>query len=736
MLEFMKNKILIPLLILGTLAAFFSFRYAFGEGEKNKKTLTLEMIMTTLSRAHFDPRKVDDSFSAAVFNKTLSSFDYRKNFFTQQDISALSKYKYQIDDQISQGSVAFYDAMDTIFKKRMDLAEGYYKEILKTPFTFNGNDSVQLDGDDLQYAADETALKQRWGKYLKYLTLSKYVDLKKAQEPSAEKTDDEDSGEEKKPVIPKTDAELEAEARKSVLKGQDYFFKRLHKLDDEDRFALFINAITNTEDPHTDFLPPEDKSRFDEVMSGSFYGIGAQLQEDEGNVKVIAIIPGSPCWKQGQLKVNDIIQKVAQGSAEPVDVEGRDLDDVVKMIRGNKGTTVKLTVKKVDGSVRVIPIVRGEVLREEVFAKSAIIEDKGAKTGYIYLPEFYADFNRINGRRCAEDVAIEIQKLKNAGVTGIILDLRYNGGGSLQDVVDMAGLFIDEGPVVQVKTNEGAPEKLYDRAKGTLYDGPLAIMINQGSASASEIMAAAMQDYKRAVIVGSTSFGKGTVQRLVSLDELLKYSNNMHDIMADNGTASIIGDGIGSLKLTVQKFYRINGGSTQLRGVTPDITLPDPYQDIAMGERRDKAALKWDEIAPVSYKPVPTPVDVAQLSAKSTARVKANSTFNLITTNAKKLKEKEDNKYYQLNEKRYRKELDEAAAISKKMEELEKKANPLTITNPKEDMAKITMDSTNISKNNDWIKNIKKDIYIAETVNIIRDMNKGTAKLNGATGMK
>lgn len=738
MLEFMKNKILIPIVILGALAAFFSFRYAFAEGKNNKKTVTLETVMATLSRGHFEPRKIDDSFSVAVFNKTLSSFDYRKNFFTQQDINALSQYKYQIDDEINNGSVEFFDAMDTLFKKRIDLAEGYYKEILKKPFTFTGNDSVQLNGDDLDYAADDAALKKRWEEYLKYLTLSKYVDLKKAQEPSKDKEDTPDEnndGDAKKDKKPKTDAELEADARKSVMKGQDYFFKRLRRLDEEDRFAIFINAITNTEDPHTDFLPPEDKARFDEGMSGSFYGIGAQLQEDEGNIKVVAVIPGSPCWKQGELKVNDVIQKVAQGNAEPVDVEGRDLDDVVKMIRGNKGTTVKLTVKKVDGSLRIIPIIRGEVLREEVFAKSAIIEDKGNKTGYIYLPEFYADFNKINGRRCAEDIAIEVQKLKNAGVNGIILDLRNNGGGSLQDVVDMAGLFIDEGPVVQVKTNAGAPEKLYDRGKGTLYDGPLAVMINQGSASASEIMAAAMQDYKRAIIVGSTSFGKGTVQRLISLDDMLRYSNHP-SIALNNDGGVALGDGIGSLKITVQKFYRINGGSTQLRGVTPDIILPDPYQDIAMGERRDKAALKWDEIPAVNYKIVANPVNATQLSTLSASRVNSNGTFNLIKANAKKLKEKEDNKFYQLNEKRYRQELDEATAISKKMEELEKKANPLTVINPKEDLAKINMDSTSISKNNDWIKNIKKDIYIAETVNIIKDMNKGAVKLNGATGMK
>jgi len=723
MLAFMKNKILIPLLIVGVLAAFFSFRYgAFDKTEQDKKIVTLKTVMNTINRGHFNPRKIDDSFSVAVFNKTLSSFDYRKNFFTQQDVSQLSRYKYQIDDEVNEGSVEFFNVLDSIFQKRINNAETYYKDILGKSFKFNENDSVLLDGDDLDYAADDAALKQRWEKYLKYQTLSKYVDLKKGQESNKDNKEK-----------PKTDAALETEARTAVMKGQDYFFKRLKKLDEGERFAIYVNAITNSEDPHTDFLPPEDKAKFDESMSGSFFGIGAQLSPEDGTIKVVMIIPGSPCWKQGELKVNDLILKVAQGNETPVDVEGRDLDDVVKMIRGPKGTIVKLTVKKVDGSVRVIPIERGEVLREEIFAKSAVIEDKGVKTGYIYLPEFYADFNHINGRKCAEDVALEVQKLKNAGVDGIILDLRNNGGGSLQDVVDMAGLFIDEGPIVQVKTNAGSPEKLYDRNKGTLYDGPLAIMINQGSASASEIMAAAMQDYKRAVIVGSTSFGKGTVQHIVSLDDMLRYSNDL----SSNQKEALFGeDGMGSLKITIQKFYRVNGGSTQLKGVTPDIVLPDPYQDIDMGERRDKSALKWDEIPAVSYKTAPNPVNVPQLSALSLARVKNSGTFSLIQSNAQLLKSKENDHYYQLNEKKYRKELDDASAISKKMEELEKKASPLTIVNPKEDMAKINMDSSSVARNNDWLKNIKKDIYISETVNIIHDMNKSTMKLQGSTGMK
>jgi carboxyl-terminal processing protease len=508
-------------------------------------------------------------------------------------------------------------------------------------------------------------------------------------------------------------------------------FKRLRKMKEDDRFTFYVNSITGAEDPHTDFMPPRDKQAFDESMSGSFSGIGAQLRDDEGKIKIVAIIPGSPSWKQGQLKAGDEILKVGQGADQPDDVQGWDMDDVIKKIRGKKGTEVRLTVKKVNGAQEVIPIIRGDVLMEEVFAKSAIINSKNGPVGYIYLPEFYADFQKIGGRRSAEDVAIEVQKLKNAGVTGIILDLRYNGGGSLSDVVDMAGLFIDEGPVVQVKSSNSAPMMLRDAQKGTLYDGPLAIMVNQQSASASEIMAAVLQDYKRAVVVGSPTFGKGTVQKVISLDEVLSWSESV----ANKGVYST-SNPIGALKLTVQKFYRVNGGSTQLKGVTPDIAFPDPYKYIDLGERKDKASLKWDEIPAAAYQPVKTPVNITALATESQKRIASNPTFSLIEENALRIKKQEDDKVYSLNEAKYRKELEEANATSKKMEELEKKAAPFTITNPKEDMARINMDTVNVTKNAEWIKNLQKDIYLAETVNIINDLTKQYMRVNIGTGMK
>lgn len=722
----MKNKVLIPLVIGGALAAFFSFKY-IGDGDAGgdgRKQLVVSSVMKALKEGHFAPRDINDSFSNSVYTKVLDNLDPEKRFFTQQEINQLQGFRYKIDDEINEGSVAFFDQVNTVFAKSVDRAEAYQKELLNKPFTFTGNERIQLDGDKTTYAADEAALKTRWEQYLKFRVLGKYVDLKKEQEKVKEGKDS--TG---KVVKIKTPAELEAEARDGVRKNQARYFTRLRKLDDNERFTLYVNAITGSEDPHTDYFPPDDKKRFDEQMSGTFFGIGAGLREEDGKIKITNIMTGSPSWKQGELKAGDEIQKVGQGKAEPEDVQGFEVEDVVKKIRGEKGTEVRLTVKRVDGSTKVIPIIRGEVSIEETFAKSAIIKSPSGPVGYIYLPEFYADFRGTNGgRRCAEDVAIEVQKLKNAGVTGIILDLRYNGGGSLSDVVDMGGLFIDHGPIVQVKSSDAPPATLRDASKGVLYDGPLAIMVNQYSASASEILAAAMQDYKRAVIVGSPTYGKGTVQKVMSLDENMNPVTRMQ--MQAKGEPPI-----GALKITVQKFYRVNGGSTQLRGVTPDIRFPDPYQLIDQGERKDKAALQWDEIPAANYTPSNS-VNVREIADLSNKRIKANPSFSLIEESAKELKAKEDDNSYSLNEHTYRQELDKANATSKKMDELQKKGTPLTITNPREDLARVNVDSASKEKNSAWIKNLQKDIYISETVNIINDMSKMPMRVNLGTGMK
>ncbi len=723
----MKNKVLFPLLAAGALAAFFSFKYIGKEGSGDdgtqpnaeRKSLIVTTVMRAIKEGHFSPRPVDDSLSYAVYHKLLDQLDYERKFFTQKEVDELKRYEFDIDDELNRGETTFYDKLNGFFIASIDRADSIQRQALRKPFTFNGNEKIVLTGDDLKWPANETALRARWTEYMKYRTLDKYIGLKGERD---KKLSVKDSAK----AIVKTDAQLEEEARESIRKNQEFYFRRLRKFDANERFALFVNAVANSEDPHTDYFAPKTKQAFDEAMSGTFFGIGAQLKPEDGKTKVAAIIPGSPCWKQGELKAGDEITKVAQGTGEPIDIQGWELDEVVQKIRGKKGTEVRLTVKKVDGSIKVIPIIRDAVELEDVFAKSAIFKSSGGPVGYIYLPEFYADFQHINGRRCADDVAKEVDKLKSAGVTGIILDLRNNGGGSLSDVVDMAGLFVDQGPMVQVKSTDQPPTTLRDATKGTLYDGPLAIMVNSGSASASEIMAAAMQDYKRAVIIGTPTFGKGTVQKVIDLNEYVDPITRMRMMNEPP---------IGSIKLTVQKFYRINGGSTQLRGVVPDIKLPDAYSALDMGERKDKAALKWDEIPAASYRTTNS-FNLPVLAAASAKRVAAVPEFKIIEQSAERLKAREADNSYSLNETLYKKDLDMASALSKKMEELEKHSSPLAVTNPKDDLTRFSTDSSANTKNKNWIKNLQKDIYISETVNIINDMAKAGMKVNMGMGMK
>ncbi len=730
MLRFMKNKILIPLLILGALAAFFSFRYsaASSRSSNDKRKLVLETVMAAMQHDHFSPRQVDDTFSTRVYHKTFDFFDNAKIFFTRQDVAKFSAYEFKIDDEIKAGSLEFYDSFDAVYQKRVAEAEKLYGPILDKPFSFNKDERFVTDPKKDEYADGAAGLNEKWRLMLKFRVLEKYVALK-------------DEREKKRIDSPKAqlpaDDSLERQARKDLKRTWSLIFKRQHKWKDDERFTIFINQIAETEDPHTSYLPPVNKNEFDAMMSGSFFGIGAQLKEnpDNGKITITAIVTGSPSWKQGDLKADDEIQKVAQGDKTPVDVTGYELNDVVRLIRGDKGTEVRLTVKKPDGTIKVVPIKRDVVSLEETFAKSAIINSKEGKIGYIYLPEFYANFNHTSNRRCAIDVMEEVKKLKAEGVTGMILDLRGNGGGSLSDVVEMASVFVGKGPVVQVKNSNASVAVLRSQISDTaIYTGPFAIMVNEGSASASEIMAAAMQDYQRAVIVGAPTYGKGTVQKMVPLDEMLNPVTRMQLRSSDSAEPSL-----GELKLTMEKFYRVNGGSTQLKGVVPDILLPDAYDYLDeedLGERRNKSALPYDEIPAAAINSSKSVYNLSQLAELSKSRVAGNEIFKLVEQTSATRKAKMEDKTVSLNEKQYRKEQEEVKAIGKKMEEIQKKATPLDMMSLAADKERINVDSTSINKNKDWLKNVSKDIYISETVNIVNDLTKSGMKVKLGTGMK
>jgi carboxyl-terminal processing protease len=469
-----------------------------------------------------------------------------------------------------------------------------------------------------------------------------------------------------------------------------------------------VNAITTTMDPHTEFFPPVDKRYFDEEMSGRFFGIGASLQYDEGNIKVASVLTGSPAWKSGEIQVGDVIVKVAQGDAEPVDLTGFVVTDAVKLIRGKKGTEVKLTLRKQDGTLKIVTIVRDEIVQDESFARSAIVKEGSSKIGYIFLPEFYADFDRPNGNRSYIDVAKEVQKLKDEQVDGIVIDLRNNGGGSLYDVVQMAGLFIEEGPIVQVKDREERASVLKDKDKNVLYSGPLAVMVNEFSASASEIFAAAIQDYGRGVVIGSTStYGKGTVQRNIGLDRETGFSMSNSDL--------------GTVKLTLQKFYRINGGSTQLRGVYSDIVLPDNLEYLKVREKDDPDALPWDEISKATYNNWQPGYDLKTIQNLSNQRLEQDQTFKMIHETTEWLS-KQNDKEYSLSIEKYRKERKAIQASIKQLEGLMKLKQEIDVAALPKEVDRWSDDLTKKERFAQWIKNLKQDIYLNQAVKVVNDM--------------
>ena len=699
-----KRNLPIVLLILGA-GVFVAFRtLGIGENPPTKNEKILHNVGEYLMEIHYSPKSIDDKFSKEIFTKYLADVDVEKNVLLQSDIETLrGKYETKIDDEIlGKSTIQFVPAVSEIYKKRIAETEVIYKDILSKPFDFNVDEDVDQNYDKVEFPKNEAERRESWRKRLKYLTLERYSDLLDQQEASKNKPG----------FVARSNEDLEKEARDKALKVMDRFYERLKvKVTDDDRFNMFVQTIVQSMDPHTDYFPPVEKRYFDEQMSGHFFGIGASLREEDGNIKITTLVTGSPAWKSGQVAIGDIITKVAQGAQEPVDLTGFQVEDAVKLIRGTKGTEVKLTLKKTDGSTKIISLIRDEIVQDELtFARSAIVNSDKGKVGYIFLPEFYADFDNPKGNRCSVDVAREVMKLKEQKVDGIVIDLRHNGGGSLYDVVQMAGLFVEQGPIVQVKDRDGKTQILPDHDKSVLYDGPLAVMVDELSASASEIFAAAIQDYKRGVIIGSTStYGKGTVQRPIGLDKTLGFMDANSEL--------------GTLKLTLQKFYRISGGSTQLRGVSSDIVLPDIYESFKIREKDNPDALPWDEIQKADYSPWKYAYDMNVIRGMSNERLKNNSAFNLIRSDAEWLS-KEMDKVYPLNLQKYRDEQKQIKATNKQIESLSKlsASNELNVVSLPQDANKYDGDKDKATRFQQWLKDKKTDIYLGEAVNVLDDM--------------
>ena len=677
---------------------------AFGFYTKHQdlgEDILLRAINMNLQNAHYDPIKVDDQFSEKAFELYIDNIDANKRLLLQSDIDKLSYFKTTIDDEIINGTYAFFDKSLEIIELRTDLTETFFEEILNQPMNFDKVENVDF-GKEIPYTQSEEELKDRWRKYLKYSVLTRLYADQKAQEKSLENKDTS--------FVPKSMDTLQAIARRSVLKTHRDWYKRIRRLERKDRLSVYVNSITTVYDPHTNYFPPEQKEDFDIQMSGRLEGIGAQLQEKDGYIKITNIIPGGPSSLQGELQANDLILKVTQEGEEPVEIIDWRISDAVKIIRGPKGSKVTLTVRKPDGNEQDITITRDIVVLEETYAKSLILsDDDQIKAGYIYLPSFYADFQNPKGRFSWKDVKKEIEKLKEDKVQGIILDLRNNGGGSLDDVVKMGGLFIDKGPIVQVKEKGRPAQILEDRYAGAEWDGALVIMVNEFSASASEIMAAAMQDYKRAVVIGSSStHGKGTVQRFLPLNRTLR-NKNIPDL--------------GSIKLTIQKFYRINGDATQLKGVRSDVIVPDNYMYLETGEQEHDYPLPWDQIKASTYEKNSYSIS-DKIIKKSQSRINKNNTFTLIEENAKRWEKQRENTTYPLNF------LTHATTELKEKKEGEKfekigkvKIEHFNVSNPNADIEIIEAEESRKKRNTDWINNVSKNPYIYEALQIIEDLN-------------
>lgn len=691
-------KLVVAVIALSVaLLAFTNINKPKGDPEKDK--LLLELLTFVIERGHYSPAEINDNFSKEVYKEYITAIDPSKRFLLQSDIEEFSKFESEIDDQIKSQNLSFFELTHTRITQRINESKAYYKEVLGQPIDYQIEEEINTDFEKFPYSTTTTELKERWRKQLKLSTLSSLIDKEKLENDKlkADAT-----------YQVKTFEQLEKETRENSLKSLDEFFSSMNDLNRDDWFSIFINSIATRFDPHTSYFAPEDKERFDVSMSGKLEGIGARLQKKNDFTEITELISGGPAWRGKELEPGDVILKVAQGTSEPIDVVGMRIDDVVKKIKGPKGTEVRLTVKKTDGSIKVITLIRDEIEIEETYLKSSVVMKNGLKYGVIYLPKFYIDFENTDNRDAGKDMAIEVERLKKEGVSGIVLDVRDDGGGSLKTVVDIAGLFIEQGPIVQIKSAAGKKEILYDRDRKVQWDGPLVIMVNNFSASASEILAAAIQDYKRGVIIGSKqTFGKGTVQNVIDLNQFIRNSK--------------FGD-LGALKTTTQKFYRINGGSTQLEGVSSDVVMPDRYSYIKIGERDIDNAMAWDKIDSAEYSIWQKQNNFNAAITKSKNRLAQNKQFQLIDENAKWINDRSEEKVYSLKLDKFKQNQTVLETASKKFKSIADYKNELKFSSLPYEIAAMEKDTVLKEKRVRWHENLSKDIYVEEALNVLDDL--------------
>ena len=663
--------------------------------DPDKEKVLLEIVKYVVERGHYNSIELDDNFSVKIFDDFISKLDPQKRFFTVNDIRQLNRYKYKIDDQIKNYQLEFFEETYKTYNQRVSDAKLFVDKVFETDFDFSEDEFIDLNNDSIPFSSGKNQLFDRWRKQIKYSVLDIVT-----QRYSSDSLDF---------------SEIKTNAISTVNKNTNDFFEYANELDRDDWFSVFVNSFVSQFDPHTFYFKPDDKEKFDVSISGKFDGIGARLSRADGNVKIVDVIIGGPVWRDKLLEVGDVILAVGQGDDELVSIYGMKLDDSIKLIKGPAGTVVTLRVKKIDGQIQDVKIKRDEVELEETFAKSTVISKNDNNYGYISLPKFYADFDNYKNRNSANDVKNEIIKLKNNGIQGLILDLRNNGGGSLQTVVEMTGLFIEKGPVVQVKSIGNKKKVLYDRDPQVYWDGPLVLLINEMSASASEIISAALQDYNRAIIIGSEkSFGKGTVQNIVDLNRFI--SNTDYDM--------------GALKVTTDIFYRINGESVQLEGVQSDIIIPDSYMYIFNGERDEKNPIKWDKIGPATYTKWNKYSDKFNyVKDQINKKLDQNKLINNIYDRAEWIRNQQNQKNVPLNIAEYKNYQKNQKQKASQFDNISKYQNELSFNLLKAEKPFINANRELFEARTKWHESLTKDIYIDQAVNAL-DLIDNSIKTN------
>ncbi len=696
----MKTKFIIPFLTITLLfSSTVHSNSITNADDPDKDRVIVYVLKNILGRYHYVQKELNDDFSEHVYNNFIDGLDPSKRYFTQEDLKEFSQFKYLIDDQLRDTNIDFYKLVYNRFLEKLKAAKNNYRTLLAQPLNYNKKEVIDIDYDKIPFAKNEIELVDYWRKQLKLSILSRIEDAENSQKEKIKKDPN---------FKKKTFTKLEEEARKEVLKNMNDLYLRIDELENSDWYSTFLNSVVSGFDPHTTYMSPRRKSRFDQEMSGKLEGIGARLQKKGIYTHIVELISGGPAWKQGELEADDIILKVAQGNKEPLEIVGMRLDDAIKFIKGKKGTEVRLTVKKkIDGSIKVISIIRDVVELEETFVKSSIVEKNGKKYGVINLPRFYIDFNDLSRRDAAKDMEKEIERLKKENVKGLIVDLRDNGGGSLKTAIEIGGLFIEKGPIVQVKYRGEDPLVKNDTDSKIQWNGPLVVMVNEFSASASEIFAAAMQDYKRGVIIGGKqTYGKGTVQNILPINRFYeKYPSDL-----------------GALKMTIQKFYRINGGSTQIEGVYSDISLPSRYSYMKFGERDLDGALPWDKVQQAKYNTTNSYSNFTDVVYNSKQRIMKDDKFQKINDYAKWLKENQDESTYSLNYTEFKKESAQKNKERKQFKEVFKFNSNLTFNSPKYELDLLKKDTALEEKRVVWHKNLKKDIYMNEALNVLSEL--------------